>query len=119
MPRTTIERIVEARLRMLELEAPGTVRHHDIVMEHGAVRGMITITDTEGRPLYIEFLESQDSLFRPGALGQFNEATISGGKALVIVPDEAHSAAAELLSRSGNPSVELASYGVVGISLMA
>lgn len=119
MPRTPIERIVEARLRMLEHEVPGTVRDHDLLSENGIDRGVITIADQGGQPLYVEFVESEDSIFRPSALRQFNEATVTGGRALVIVPDEVHSAAAELLSRSGNPLVELVSYGVVGIYLMS
>jgi hypothetical protein len=119
MPRTIIERLVEARLRMLEREVPGTVRDHDVIAEDGIVRAVITIADAGGRPLYVEFLESGDSLLRPMAVDQFNQATMSGVRALVIVPDDAHHAAAALLSRAANPSVELVSYGVVGISLMA
>lgn len=118
MPRTPIERIVEARLRMLEHELPDTVRDYEVLAENGAGRGVITIVDREGHPLYVEFVESEDSLYRPSALAQFNAATRSGGKALVIVPDEVHPAAAELLARGGNPSVELVSYGVVGIHLL-
>jgi hypothetical protein len=119
MSRTPIERILEARLRMLEHEVPGTVRDHDLLSEDGVDRGVITIADQDGRPMYVEFVESEDSIFRPSALRQFNEATVDGRRALVIVPDEVHSAAAELLSRSGNPLIELVSYGVVGIHLMA
>ena len=74
-------------------------------------------SDTAPHVLYVEFVESEESLTRPGALEQFNEATSSGCRALVIVPDEARSAA-ELLSRGGNPSIELVSYGVVGIYLL-
>ncbi|GEM_PF-961060 len=119
MPRTPIERIVEARLRMLEHEVPGTVRDHDILSENGIDRGVITITDQEGRPLYVEFVESEDSISRPSALREYIEATGWGGKALVIVPDKAQAAATELLSKGGNPSIELVSYGVVGIYLKA
>jgi hypothetical protein len=110
-----MERIVEARLRMLEHEIPDTIRDHHIVRDGGMDRGIITICDQEGQTLYVEFVESECSLSRPGALGHFNDAAGSGGKVLVIVPDEAHSAAAELLAREGNPSVELITYGVVGI----
>ena len=119
MPRTPIERIVEARLRMLEHEVPGTVRDHDILTDHGIDRGVITITGQEGQPLYVEFVESEDSIYRPSALSEFIEATGWGGKALVIVPDGAQPAAAALLSKSGTPSIELVSYGVIGIYLMA
>lgn len=118
MPRTPIERIVEARLSMLEHEVPDTVSDHSVITEDGYDRGVITICDREGRALYVEFVESEESIARPEALSQFSEATASGGKALVIVPDEAHPMAAEMLSREGNPSVELVSYGVVGIYLV-
>jgi hypothetical protein len=118
MSRTTMERIVDARLRILENEVPDTVRDHEIITDDGLDRGVITVHDLEGHVLYVEFVESEDSLTRLGALEQFNEATASSCKALVIVPDEARSAAAELLSRGGNPSIELVSYGVVGIYLL-
>lgn len=119
MPRTTIERLVEARLRTLEREVPGTVRDHDVVIDDGTAHAVITIADLYGQPLCVEFLESADSLLRPQAVEQYNRAAASGGRALVIVPDESQSAAAELLSRSANPSVELVSYGVVGMTLVA
>jgi hypothetical protein len=38
---------------------------------------------------------------------------------LVIVPDHVQPAAAEILFRGSNPAIELASYGVVGIYMMA
>lgn len=119
MPQTTIEMIVEARLRMLEREVPDTVLDPEVVFEGGTSRATITVTDALGNPLCIEFIENEESLLRPLAVDQFNEATANGGKVLVIVPDEAHSTAAELLSRTGNPSVTLVSFGVVGIALLA
>ncbi|MDW5562120.1 MAG: hypothetical protein SA339_02755 [Methanomassiliicoccus sp.] len=118
MPGTTIERIVEARLRMLEHEIPGTKTDYNIFLERRGERGEIIVSDLWDRVIYVEFVESEGSLDRPEALDQFTEVTLAGGKALVIVPDEAHSAAADLLAKDGNPSIELVSYGVVGIAVL-
>jgi|ADurb_Cas_02_Slu_FD_contig_111_267269_length_1485_multi_4_in_0_out_0_2 hypothetical protein len=119
MPQTSIEMIVEARLRALERELPDTVQDPEVIYEGGFSRAVITVADASGNTLCVEFIEDEESLLRPLAVDQFNEATANGVKALVIVPDRAHLAAAELLSRTGNPSVELASFSVVGISLLA
>ncbi len=119
MPRIDIEEIVEQRLEMIQTETPGVITKHDIEEDGDIEWGVITVTDEDGKTLYVEFVESVESLSRPDALEHYNEAAQSCGRVLVIVPDRAHSRAAELLFQESNPSIELASYGVVGISIVA
>ena len=119
MPRIDIEEIVEQRLEIIQTETPGAMTKYD-VEELGDIEwGVITVTDEEGRALCVEFIESAESLSRPEALDQYNEAAEACGRVLVIVPDRARERAADLLFRGSNPAVELASYGVVGISILA
>lgn len=119
MPRIDIEEIVEQRLEMIQTETPGVVTKHEIEETGDTEWGVITVSDEDGRALYIEFVESAESLTRPDALDQYNEAAGSCGRVLVIVPERAHSKAADILFQGSNPSIELASYGVVGISIVA
>jgi hypothetical protein len=118
MPETDIERIVRRRVRLLHSEAPGTVVNYDIRGYEDIEWGIITVTDELGRKMYVEFVESSESLALPEALDRYAEAA-ADGPVLVVVPDDAQSMATELLFREANPSIALASYAVVGITLMA
>ena len=119
MPRLDIEEIVERRLEMIQTETPGVIAKHEIEETGDTEWGVITVSDEDGRVLYIEFVESAESLTRPDALDNYNEAAGSCGRVLVIVPERSHSKAADILFQGSNPSIELASYGVVGISIIA
>jgi hypothetical protein len=119
MPRIDIEEIVEQRLEIIQTETPGAVTKHEIEEDGDAEWGVITVSDEDGRTLCVEFVESTQSLSRPDAVDQYNEAAQSSGRVLVIVPDRAQTKAADLLFQGSNPSVELVSYGVIGISILA
>lgn len=117
--RMDIEEIVEQRLEMIQTETPGVITKYDIEEEGDTEWGVITVSDEEGNTLYIEFVESEESLSRPDALDQYNEAAQSCGRVTIIVPDRAQPRAADILFQGSNPSIVLASYGVVGIWITA
>lgn len=119
MPRLNIEDIVEQRLDMIQTETPGVVTKYEIEDDGENEWGVITISEEDGQTVCIEFIESFDSLSRGEALDQYNEAASSAGRVLVIVPDRLHEEAADLLLAGSNPSIELISYGVIGITLLA
>ncbi|MBI0583302.1 MAG: hypothetical protein ISF22_03640 [Methanomassiliicoccus sp.] len=118
MPGFEIEQVMEQRLRMLERETPEAVLYHDIEGDHDARWGIITMVDAEGRTLCVEFVESKESLDRPDVMARYDRAAMSAARVLVVVPDRVHDQAADMLSRVANPSVELASYDVVGLTLL-
>jgi hypothetical protein len=119
MLRIDIEEIVEQRLEIIQTETPGAITKHEIEEDGDTEWGIITVSDEDGRTLYVEFVESAESLTRPEALDQYNEAAQSCGRVLVVVPDRAQTKAADILFQGSNPSIELVSYGVVGISILA
>jgi hypothetical protein len=119
MARIDIEDIVERRLEIIQTETPGAITKYDLEEAGDLEWGVITVSDEDGRTQYVEFIESRESLARSDALDQYNEAAQSCGRVLVIVPDRAKDMAADILFRGSNPSIELVSYGVIGISILA
>jgi hypothetical protein len=119
MPKMDIEEIVEERLEMIQTETPGVVTKYDIEDDGEAEYAVISICEEDGDPVCVEFVESFASLDRPDALDQYNEAAAGAGKVLVIVPDSEREKAMDLLLVGSNPAIELISYGVIGLTLLA
>jgi hypothetical protein len=119
MPKINIEDIIEQRLEIIQTETPGLTTIYDIEESEETEWGVITITEEDGRPSGFEFIETHESLMRPTATDQYSEAATAVGRVVVIVPDSAYEKAADMLSRLGNPSIELVGYGVIGIMPLA
>lgn len=117
MPGSEVRDVLDQRLEMIRTMAPSMLIRYDIIESEFGEFGFIILTDQDSGLVGIDFIETDMSWRRENAVDQYNEAVIEGHLVTVIAPDDVLPSIRALISRSGNLSIVLTSYGEVGITI--
>ncbi len=107
-----IEDVILQRIDQLEEDEPELELDYELIAPDNY--GVISVLTAEG-VIGAEFIESDISWARNGAVEEYNEAARDGLYVVVIVPNNAYFEALRRISRWGRGNIEVYSYESLGI----
>lgn len=110
-----VEDLTSQRMEMIQMENPDLFTRYDLEETEEGEWALITVTDQHDRPVSFEIIESERSWRRPELVDRYNEMASEVSQMLVILPDEHYEEAVDLLEKEASPSIELKSYGDIGL----
>ncbi len=107
-----VEDVILQRIDQLEEDEPELETDYELIAPDNY--GVITVLTEEGA-IGAEFVESDISWSRSGAVDEYNEVAEDGLYVVVIVPNEAYFEAVDRVSKRGRGNIEVYSYESLGI----
>ncbi|WP_019176532.1 hypothetical protein [Methanomassiliicoccus luminyensis] len=119
MVKMDVEDLTSQRMEMIQMENPDLFTRYDLEEGDEGEWALITVTDEHDRPVVFEIIESEDSWRRPDLVEKYNELAAEASQVLVILPDDIYEEAVALLEKEASRSIDLRSYGDIGLILRA
>jgi hypothetical protein len=114
-----VKDVLNQRLKTIQAMAPAMLISYEVRESDDGEYGIITVTDQDSGQVGNDFIETDKSWKRKNAVYQYNEAAMEGHRVTVIAPDSVFPFVKAIISRDGNSSIVLNSYGKLGITIRA